>query len=162
MPERTRINVRAHDGRLQGWFILESAERFLELTEYVDHNDWEKLSVNTNSAHHHQTLYRTAKGQWVLSDWSDYSDSSEDYGFIGDEEAKRWLILNQEDEAHEKYFGELEEEAGPNLGGRPSIGPKVETRLPKEVLAEVDAWAAKHDVARADALRKLVERGLAV
>ncbi|MEV6309948.1 CopG family transcriptional regulator [Streptomyces sp. NPDC051840] len=158
MTERTRINVSDYDGRLLGWFVLESAERFLEDTKYV--NDFDKVSVNTLSETTHQTLYRTAKGQWVLNDWSDHSDSADDYRFISEGEAKNWLVLNGEDGAVERYFGELEEESGPNLGGRPSIGPKVETRLPQDVLATVDALAKSRSMSRADLLRQLVERGL--
>jgi hypothetical protein len=45
-------------------------------------------------------------------------------------------------------------------GGRPVVGPKVETRLPESVLAKVDAFAAQHSLSRAEALRQLVDEGL--
>ncbi|MGW1180196.1 hypothetical protein [Streptomyces drozdowiczii] len=160
MAERTRINVTNHYGELTGHFILESAKLFQESTKSVD--DFTQVSVNTGSERLHETLYRTAGGQWVIANWSDFADSTTDYRFIDDEQAKSWLLLNEEDAAVEKYFGELEEEAGPNLGGRPQIGPKVETRLPADVLAKVDARAASQSIPRADVLRQLIERGLAV
>ncbi|MBT2492353.1 hypothetical protein J7E96_28355 [Streptomyces sp. ISL-96] len=156
MPDRTRVNVQDHTGRLAGWFILESATLFREDSEYV--NDFDRVSVNTRTEHAHQTLYRTAKGQWVLCDWTDYADSTNEYRFISDESAKNWLTLNKEDAAVEKYFGALEDEAGPNLGGRPTIGPRVETRLPADILDRVNAYAAGRD--RADVLRDLIVAGL--
>jgi hypothetical protein len=156
MSERTRINIQDDAGRLVGWFILESAVAFREDYEYV--NGFDRVSVNTRSERHHQTLYRTAKGQWVLSDWTDYADSVNEYRFVDEDTAQRWLTLNNEDAAVEKYFGALEEEAGPNLGGRPSIGPRVETRLPEDVLTRVTEFGAGRD--RADVLRDLIVAGL--
>lgn len=42
----------------------------------------------------------------------------------------------------------------PNLGGRPTIGPKVETRLHPDALAKVEADARARGLSRADWLRK--------
>lgn len=159
--ERTRINVRdLHDGSLQGWFVLESATPYLEQTEYV--SDFEKVSVNTRSEHAHETLYRTKRGQWVLKRWSDYElDNVETYEFVVEEAAKRWLILNDEDAAVEKYFGPMGEEDGPNLGGRPSIGPQVPSfPMPQTLLDRVDQHARDEGISRAEAMRRLMERGL--
>ncbi|MGW3400294.1 hypothetical protein [Streptomyces zhihengii] len=47
-------------------------------------------------------------------------------------------------------------------GGRPTIGPKVETRLPEATLREVDNFAQQHDLSRSEALRQLVTDGLLV
>lgn len=47
-----------------------------------------------------------------------------------------------------------------NQGGRPSVGPKVETRLPVDELQKVDDFAAAHDFSRAEALRQLISDGL--
>jgi hypothetical protein len=46
--------------------------------------------------------------------------------------------------------------------GRPATGhdKAVAVRLPEEVLARVDAWAADNEASRSDALRVLIERGL--
>ena len=43
--------------------------------------------------------------------------------------------------------------------GRPPIGEKVQIRL-GELLARVDAWAAVHEVNRAEAVRRLVAAAL--
>lgn len=48
--------------------------------------------------------------------------------------------------------------------GRPRIGGDVATavavRLPAEILAQVDEWAASNDLKRSDAIRDLIERAL--
>lgn len=59
-----------------------------------------------------------------------------------------------------KWFGELEEESGPSLGGRPAVGTKVETRLPDDVLAAVDERASTEGTTRAEMIRRLVTAGL--
>ena len=48
--------------------------------------------------------------------------------------------------------------------GRPATGvdPAVTTRLPVDVLAKVEKWAAANDCQRSQAIARLVERGLAV
>jgi hypothetical protein len=53
----------------------------------------------------------------------------------------------------------------PKKRGRPSTGgrdPMIGARFPPELIARVDAWAAKLDggIPRADAIRRLVELGL--
>jgi hypothetical protein len=47
--------------------------------------------------------------------------------------------------------------------GRPATGrdPAASARLPKEVLAKVDKWAAANKTSRSEAIRQLVELGLA-
>ncbi len=46
--------------------------------------------------------------------------------------------------------------------GRPATGvdPLVALRIPKEAIAEIDAWAKANDTNRSEAIRRLVERGL--
>jgi Ribbon-helix-helix protein, copG family len=46
--------------------------------------------------------------------------------------------------------------------GRPATGvdQAVAVRLPANVLAEVDKWAADNGSTRSDAIRQLIERGL--
>jgi hypothetical protein len=49
--------------------------------------------------------------------------------------------------------------------GRPPSGgrdPHVTLRMPRELIAEADAWAAAHDTGRSEAIRRLVELGLKV
>jgi hypothetical protein len=45
--------------------------------------------------------------------------------------------------------------------GRPARGAAVKVRLPGDVLADVEAFAAREGVTRAEALRRLVVAGLA-
>ena len=46
--------------------------------------------------------------------------------------------------------------------GRPATGkdPHVTTRMPAEMIVEVDAWAASNEIGRSEAIRRLVELGL--
>ncbi len=46
--------------------------------------------------------------------------------------------------------------------GRPATGkdPHVTARMPPELIAQVEAWAAERDLGRSEAIRRLVERGL--
>lgn len=44
-----------------------------------------------------------------------------------------------------------------NKRGRPGIGPEVKTRLPEELVAEIDAAAAEGGPARAEVIRDLVQ-----
>jgi hypothetical protein len=48
--------------------------------------------------------------------------------------------------------------------GRPATGrdPHVTSRMPPELIAEVEAWAVTNDTSRSDAFRRLVELGLNV
>jgi hypothetical protein len=52
----------------------------------------------------------------------------------------------------------------PKKRGRPGTGkdPHMAARMPPELIAEVEAWAAAHDTSRSDAFRRLVELGLKV
>ncbi|NUR30061.1 MAG: ribbon-helix-helix protein, CopG family [Catenulispora sp.] len=56
----------------------------------------------------------------------------------------------------ERHFPDVPEESGPNLGGRPAVGPKVEFRLEQDVLDKVDARAAAEGIKRAEMLRRIV------
>ena len=48
--------------------------------------------------------------------------------------------------------------------GRPATGrdPMVSSRIPVEIVAAVDQWAAKNETTRSDAIKRLVEIGLTV
>lgn len=43
------------------------------------------------------------------------------------------------------------EESGPNLGGRPAIGPRVPVAIPDNAIAQVDAYAKALGASRAAA-----------
>lgn len=140
---------------LAGWFNPDSSTKYDEATRWDGNNN---VSINPVGRYGHQALYRTKGGKWVLNNWSQWQGSEDRYEFIDDSTAKDWLLRNEEDAAVEQYFGELEEESGPNLGGRPSVGPKVEVRLDEETLRRVTKFTG--DRARADALRDLIAAGL--
>lgn len=132
-----------------GHFTEESA------TQYKENGVWDDTAT-------HQELYRTKGGRWVRCDWTQYQGSEAKYWFIDDADAKEWLLKNDQDDAVTRWLAwEVPDEEGPNLGGRPGVGPKVEVRLPPEELAQVDAYAEQDGVKRAEELRRLVSLGLA-
>ncbi|MEU5163929.1 hypothetical protein AB0G74_30535 [Streptomyces sp. NPDC020875] len=156
----TRVNVYAYPAteydetspRLVGWFNPDSAVEYKE-----DTVDGER-SVNPVPEFSHQSLYHTAKGRWVLCTWSQYQGTEARHEFVDEAAAKDWLLRNAEDAAAEKWFGQLDEESGPNLGGRPPIGAKWEVRLDDETQRRVTAYAGVRP--RADVLRELITAGL--
>lgn len=46
--------------------------------------------------------------------------------------------------------------------GRPATGrdPMVSSRIPAEIVDQIDRWAEKNETTRSDAIRRLVELGL--
>jgi hypothetical protein len=50
----------------------------------------------------------------------------------------------------------------PKKRGRPGTGkdPHMAARMPPQLIAQVEAWAAAYDTSRSDAFRRLVELGL--
>lgn len=165
----TRINVYTYPAAdedptygeqptVAGWFDPDKATAIEEDTDWDGNNH---ISVATGSKWEHEILYRTAKGRWVLHHWSQWQGSMPTYRFASDNEARDWLIKNGRDAEVEEYFGALDEEAGPDRGGRPEIGPAIQIRL-GELLAPVDERAAAESVSRAEMVRRLVATGLAV
>lgn len=140
---------------LAGWFHPEAATKYDEATRWDGSNN---VSVNPVGQFGHQALYHTKGGRWVLNTWSQWQGSEDRYEFVDDATAKDWLLRNEEDAAVQHHFGELEEEAGPNLGGRPAVGPKWEVRLDEATRSRVDARIGGRK--RADILRDLILAGL--
>jgi len=145
--------------RLAGWFDLDRATRFGEDRDF-DGSNW--ISRATGSQWHHQYLYRTAQGRWVLEHTSNYQGTLDLWEFVTDGQAREWLLANGHDAAVREHFGEVEAEAGPNLGGRPEIGPAVTVRLPRHLLGLVDDHAKTHGLTRAEAVRRLLDQALGV
>jgi hypothetical protein len=50
----------------------------------------------------------------------------------------------------------------PKKRGRPATGrdPLLTVRAPAELIAAIDKWASKDKLARSEAVRQLIERGL--
>jgi hypothetical protein len=154
----TRINVYRYDepnsNTLEGWFDTDKSERIEELKRWDGNN---LISLHTNDQFTHQALHRTAGGRWVLNRWSQWQGSPDTYEFITDEQAREWLLINEDDEIIEKYLGEVEEERGP---GRPEIGPAVNMRFPQDMLDRIDAAAKADGISRAEKIRRLVSAGI--
>lgn len=159
----TRINVysvsqdaygNSEPGELAGWFDPDKAERFPEDTVWDGSNH---ISVQTGSQWDHETLLHTAGGRWVLRIHSNRQGTLDSYKFVTDTAAREWLLRNNDDAAVAEFFGPIEEERGP---GRPEVGPKVQVRLPDELLGRLDAYAAGRSATRAEAVRILLGEAL--
>lgn len=107
-----------------------------------------------------QTLCRTAGGKWVLAHWTRWQGEGDRYEYVTGDQAREWLIRNEEDEAVAEFFGELPEEEDRRTG-RPPVGDPVNIRL-GEIQARVDAYAAQNGIKRAEAVRRLTEAGLSL
>jgi hypothetical protein len=100
----TRIALTDNSGK---WFDADKTQKILEET-YHNGNNW--ISKATGSQFHHESLYRTKGGRWILAKWSDYQGSVETYEEIDNVAAAIWLA-NQGLEPHpdcEKEYAVLE------------------------------------------------------
>lgn len=141
------------------WFESKNARRFAEDTRFDGNNH---VSINTGSEWYHQTLYRTAGGKWLLLDWSNYEHIGNTSRHLTDDEAYEWLVRNDhDDEEIAGFFGSVEEEHVPDLGGRPPVGPAVQVRIPADDLARLDAAARAVGVTRAEWIRRAITEYLA-
>lgn len=138
--------------RRAGFFDPDKATSWHGETKWDGNNN---IDINAGR-HNHQILYRTAQGRWVLHEWSQWQGTTPSYVYLTPEAAREWLEFNHEDDAVKEFFGPIEDERGP---GRPEIGGRVTLAL-GDVLAKLDAHAAEHGIARAEAARKLLESAL--
>jgi|GEM_PF-1414248 len=142
-------DVDGSETHLNGWFDLDKAVEIAELTRWDGDN---RVSVHVPKFHHN-ALYRTAGGRWVLQSWSQWQGTMERYEYIDDERAREWLTVNESDDIVEQYFGEVEEEA---QIGRPRVGTLVGVRVPDDVLADVDAIAERRYASRSQMVREAI------
>lgn len=114
-------------------------------------------------------LYLTRGGRWIENqDGRNEFNGSDVYRFLTDDQAREWLVkaadarrdTEEAEAALKRHFPNVPEESGPNLGGRPVVGPKVEVRLDPDTLAKVDARADKEGVKRAEVLRRIITAGI--
>lgn len=136
--------------KLAGWFDWDKAAR------------WSDADYNGNGSGgtgRGQAVILTAQGKWVLENWTRWQSESDRYEYISGGDAREWLLRNNEDEAVDQHFGEISEEED-RRGGRPEIGAPVHVRL-GDLLGKVDEYAGAQGVSRAEAVRRLVETGLA-
>lgn len=155
-----RINVYTTDEdgtrHLDGWFELNETEEFKEAKRWNGNNH---VGVISGGQVGFQKLHRTKGGRWVLEfDFRNEFNGSHLWAYLPDAGAKEWLIESEcNDDALEKYFGEVEEEKGP---GRPEIGPAFSLRFPQELIDAVDEQAKSMKISRAQLIRMYTEAGL--
>lgn len=162
-----RISFPDEDGILR-WFDPSAAQIAVTEGETWDGNNWRGhiSGLQTSRA----TLYLTKGGRWVENrDARNEFNGSNTYRFLTDAEAQTWLIRaadaqrpdDDAEKALNKYFGEPEEESGPNPGGRPTVGPTVNVAYPRELLDRIETAAKTAGVSRAEWLRQAAEKALA-
>lgn len=113
-----RQNARRPDGSL-GWFDLDKAEPFRQDTWWDGSNH---ISRATGTSRDHEALFHTANGQWVLNTYSRWQAKPETWAFIPVEQAREWLLAQNQDAAAERLIGPIEEETVPASSGAPEIG----------------------------------------
>lgn len=78
-----------------GWFDVGRAQRYGEGTHWDGRN---LISSATGQQFAHETLYRTAKGAWVLHEFSEWQGTGPgSYTAIDDRAAASWLVRNGHD-----------------------------------------------------------------
>ena len=156
---RTHVyRINPYDGTktLAGWFDPDKAEAFEERVEF-DGRNFVSTAPGVGQFEH-EILYRTAGGRWVICRWSQRAGVEPVHRFIGDREAREWLTIAGHDDAVRRFFGPVPEESGP---GRPEVGPAIHTRLPADLLDQVDERAKAEGVTRAEMIRSLLAQALA-
>lgn len=173
MPRITvhRYNPDGTQAEAVGWFDTERAEAVDE-ADPMTGTRFAQLKKQGQSARFvRERLYRTHNGRWVHKEtahigpdgkWvEDENDASPQLGlprryrFLTDAEAFTWLSTHGQQKHIDRFFRDAAK--GP---GRPAIGQPVQVRL-GELLPLVDEWAAERDYSRAEAVRRLVQIGLA-
>lgn len=139
--------------RVAGWFDPDKATAYEEQLG----GDDGRLSLATGKVGHHEELYRTSSGKWVLCSWSRYAGTTARYEYLAPDHARDWLLSQGHDAAVREHFAGLPEEG---TAGRPSIGPKREVRLPREQWEQIDAYAKVKGMSSAAALREVIALGL--
>jgi len=159
-----RINVTARDevtGELDviGWFDRDRATSWGEGTRWDGSNN---VSLATGVYSDHEELLRTAQGRWVIHSWSQWVSAPDSWRYIDADTARQWLIANEHPAATivEAGLGDVPDESGPNLGGRPAIGGLVSLALGDELLARLTAEATERRTTRAALVRDLLGAAL--
>lgn len=159
-----RVNVFTYDTdgppEWAGYFYPDKCRKLVEDTEWNGHDH---VGVISGSNFIKEYLYRTAGGRWVhRRDESSYNNGDDMYEFYTDGRARDWLLRSQcNDAAIEEFFGDLEEEQGPPVGGRPAIGPAFSVKFPPALTDAVDAVAKAAGLSRSEQIRRYCEAGLA-
>ncbi len=88
-----RRNITNEYGESAGWFDADAAKIW---DEDRHHDGRNLISVATGSQWDHERLFLTAKGSWVLKEWSQWQGSRTTYQRISEERAAAWLVANGE------------------------------------------------------------------
>lgn len=88
-----RRNITNEYGENVGWFDVDAAHSWDEDREFDGSN---MISVATGSQWDHERLFLTAKGAWVLKQWSQWQGSRTTYQRIYESRAVDWLVANGE------------------------------------------------------------------
>jgi hypothetical protein len=150
---RTNIFAGHDDKTVAGWFDWDAIQ-----------GRWSDRDHNGNGSHgtgRGEEVILTAGGKWVMNHWTAWQGESSTRVYITPGQARDWLLRNEEDAAVAEHFGEIpaEEDRRP---GRPEIGGRITTAIGDDLLPPVDAYAASRGIKRAEAIRRLLETGLAV
>lgn len=94
MSNRVFLTPRDQGDNDSRWFDVESATKYAEETYWNGSNN---ISVATGNQWNHETMYKTATGNWVLYSSSQWQGSSESYESLTLAEAVPWLIKNNHD-----------------------------------------------------------------
>lgn len=149
-----RQNVTNGSGELVGWFDIGKSSRYEDTMQWLGEY---YISRATGDQYSRETLYRTARGRWVLSSWSQMQGVQTTWRYITHTDAVGWLVrCNYPDAEITKAAGEEIPSEAMDVGGRPPIGPRVCLTLPAEVLARVDERASAAGVPRAAYLRDVI------
>jgi hypothetical protein len=71
-----------------------AATKWDEATRWNGNNH---ISVNTGSQWIHETLYKSRKGRYYIVRESQWQGSSPSAEWVSEQEATRWLVLNEKD-----------------------------------------------------------------
>ena len=96
MSKRIKVTNRHEPDVINGWFNPDKAT-LLKEDQWHDGSNF--ISKATGSQFHHEALYYTASGNWVLNRWSNWQGSVETFEFIDKQEAAEWLIKNEYEDA---------------------------------------------------------------
>jgi len=84
----------------QKWFDKDTAESWEEATYFNGNNH---ISKATGSQWEHETLFRTAKGRWVVFHRSQWQGSTDTWCEVSKADAVKWLLANGHEDAAEEH-----------------------------------------------------------
>lgn len=101
-----RIAISENGEKTGRWFDSEKAECFKEDTFWNGSN---RISKSTGSQWHHEAIYVTKSGVFILNKYSDFQGSRDTYEIIEKEEAAEWFVKNEysDDEIPEIFKAEV-------------------------------------------------------